>query len=269
MAYPTTLPVYDPFTTPITLAALHHTQRHRDMEADILALATKVGINGSADTSSLDYMLSQAFSDISSNITATTAVNTRVNNIKSGTEALTTPTISSFANAAHNHTNAAGGAQLQTGSLPANAISAVLLSVAETTDLFNNTAIASATWVDFKGNQNFTVTTTGSIIVVNIRARAHLASTTAQTDTSSRVIIDSAGIPQTFMFGGSNTSTGGHFVNPFAGSGFVIVSGLAPGVHTIKTQVYSTAAANNVLYSRNATNPNEEFYVTEILELKK
>lgn len=98
MSFPSSLPSYTPFMTPITLQALQHTSRHAQMEADITAIATKVGINSSADTSSLDYMLA--------------ALGTRINNIKSGAEALTAPTISSFANATHNHQNATGGGVL-------------------------------------------------------------------------------------------------------------------------------------------------------------
>lgn len=58
-AFPNALPEYDPFTTPITLQAFQHTARHRQMEEDIVALATKVGEDGSADPNSFDYLIAQ------------------------------------------------------------------------------------------------------------------------------------------------------------------------------------------------------------------
>lgn len=64
--YPTTLPSYTPFTTPITLAAMGHTNRHKDMERDIVALATKVGVTGSAVPTTLDYLLAHLRTDFNS-----------------------------------------------------------------------------------------------------------------------------------------------------------------------------------------------------------
>lgn len=58
--FPASIPSYDSFTTPITLAEMQHTSRHRQMEQNIVALATKVGIDASADTASLTYKLGQA-----------------------------------------------------------------------------------------------------------------------------------------------------------------------------------------------------------------
>lgn len=54
MAYPTTLPSYTSSDPSKTLDQDNHTQRHNTAQADIVALATKVGIDSSADANSLD-----------------------------------------------------------------------------------------------------------------------------------------------------------------------------------------------------------------------
>ncbi len=177
----------------------------------------------------------------------------------------TTPTITSFVNAVHSHSNNAGGGLLGASALSAHAITNVLLNVQETTDLHNGTVVPATTWTDFLGNKNFTVSDANSIIQVNIRARAHLGSTSAATDTTSRAIIDSAGTPITRYLGGMNSSQASHYANPFAGSCTFFLTGLAAGVHTIKTQVYGTAA-NQAMYCRIVAVPSEEFYATEIIE---
>lgn len=55
--FPDDFPTYDPFSTPITLAALQHTARHRQMEQDIVALATKLGKDEDDNPDSIDYMI--------------------------------------------------------------------------------------------------------------------------------------------------------------------------------------------------------------------
>ena len=62
--FPADTPSYDSFSTPITLAALQHTVRHRQMEEDIVAIATKVGENSSAVTSSHDYKINALEGDV-------------------------------------------------------------------------------------------------------------------------------------------------------------------------------------------------------------
>lgn len=55
MAFPTTLPTYTTSDPAKTLDQDNHTQRHNDVQDDVVAIATKVGINNSADVNSLDY----------------------------------------------------------------------------------------------------------------------------------------------------------------------------------------------------------------------
>lgn len=69
--FPTDLPDYTPFTTPITLRDMAHAERHQQYELDITAVATKVGVTGSADTTSLDYKVSNVVSGLASHIANT------------------------------------------------------------------------------------------------------------------------------------------------------------------------------------------------------
>lgn len=62
--FPADTPSYDPFSTPITLAALQHTLRHRQMEEDIVAIAEKVGETNSVDPTSHDYKIDALEDDV-------------------------------------------------------------------------------------------------------------------------------------------------------------------------------------------------------------
>lgn len=62
--FPADTPSYDPFSTPITLAALQHTLRHRQMEEDIVAIAEKVGETNSVDPTSHDYRIDALEDDV-------------------------------------------------------------------------------------------------------------------------------------------------------------------------------------------------------------
>lgn len=73
--FPTTIPSYSPFSTPITLMAMQHTSRHHQMEQDIVAIATKVGITSSPDGSSLDKKLSDLTSAAATKTGAETLTN--------------------------------------------------------------------------------------------------------------------------------------------------------------------------------------------------
>lgn len=109
--FPADTPSYDPFSTPITLAALQHTVRHRQMEEDIVAIATKVGENSSAVTSSHDYKLSGVAG--SDKAVSKTGIETLTN------KTLTAPTIADFTNAAHDHSDADSGGLLANNSVVA------------------------------------------------------------------------------------------------------------------------------------------------------
>lgn len=57
MSFPNSIPSYTPADPAKTLDEDNHTQRHNSMQDDIVNIATKVGIDNSADTDSIDYRL--------------------------------------------------------------------------------------------------------------------------------------------------------------------------------------------------------------------
>lgn len=71
MPYPVSLPSYVLPDPAKTLDQDNHTQRHTDEEADIVALATKVGIDGSAVTSTIDYKLATVIGGLATHIANT------------------------------------------------------------------------------------------------------------------------------------------------------------------------------------------------------
>jgi hypothetical protein len=112
--FPGDTPSYDPFSTPITLAALQHTLRHRQMEEDIVALASKIGEDASAVSTSHDYKLS----GVAGSDKAVSKAGTETLTNKTLTSpVLTTPTIADFANAAHDHSDAENGGLLANNSV--------------------------------------------------------------------------------------------------------------------------------------------------------
>lgn len=103
MAYPTTL---DSFINPAAtdqVSVVSHSGQHTNANNAIAAIEAKVGINGSAVTTSHDYKLSL--------ITGADKA------IGAASPTIVTPTIASFTNAQHNHQNAAGGGQLAESAL--------------------------------------------------------------------------------------------------------------------------------------------------------
>lgn len=154
---------------------------------------------------------------------------------------------------------------IATAKIADGAVSAVLLDAQESTDFQNGTALPATTWTDFKGNQNFTVTTLGSVIAVTIAASTIIGGSTIAT-ISARIVIDSGGTPINKLISGITNQVAAQYNNPFLGA-TVYFTGLSVGVHTIKTQVYSSGA--NTMYCRALTNLNTEHYRTTIVEIKK
>ncbi len=283
--YPNALPAAGSAVSTDTLAAAGHTALHNTSYDEARAIATKIGIGASTPTNAMVLRGNGAGTSAWAQVGLTTDVTGTLPQANGGTgttsatgtgaavyqtsPTITTPTIADFTNAQHNHTNAAGGGQVGTNALSDNSVTNILLSVEETTDLFSGTALVADTWTDCVANKNFTVTSSTSVILINIRAKAQIGSTSAVSGLTSRVVIDSGGTPINKILGGSNTAGANGYNNPFAGSCQVWITGLSAGVHTVKSQVLSRAA-NSALYLRIATAPLEgESYSTEVIEFKK
>lgn len=152
--------------------------------------------------------------------------------------------------------------------MTAQSINTLRLSVVDSTDLHNGTTCPQGTWVDVRANQNFTVASTDSIIAISIRGCAHLGSPSANVVSNSRIVVDSAGTPINRMLGGVNSGGGNLYGNPLAGADTVYLTGLSAGVHTLKTQFIAVNAAG-ALYLRITSNPLEECFATEVLEMQR
>lgn len=71
MSFPAALPSYTTADPTKTLDADNHTQRHNSTQDDIIALAGKVGVNGSGVTTSHDYLISHLRTDFDARTAAT------------------------------------------------------------------------------------------------------------------------------------------------------------------------------------------------------
>lgn len=109
MAYPTTLDSLVNPTATDKVSVISHALQHSNANDAIEALEAKVGVTSSAVTTSHDYKLSEVTStDVAVGKSASQTLTNKT---------LTTPTIGSFTNATHDHTNAAGGGQLSENAL--------------------------------------------------------------------------------------------------------------------------------------------------------
>jgi hypothetical protein len=67
--FPSSLPSFTNLIANQTLAANNHTARHNDVHAELIAIATRLGITGSLDTSSIEYRLTDLRNDFDSSAT--------------------------------------------------------------------------------------------------------------------------------------------------------------------------------------------------------
>lgn len=134
MAFPSSIPSYIGFTSTHTLAVDQHGSQHNQEQADIVALATKMGTgaststnntvlrgNGTGTTTFDQIHLATDVSGVLSinNGGTNTTTSTGTGSVVLNTSPTTTnevlagqPTISDFTNALHGHTNASSGGKL-------------------------------------------------------------------------------------------------------------------------------------------------------------
>lgn len=186
-SFPTSIPSIASVSSGDTLAAANHASKHNAMKDEIIALATKVGVDSSAVTSTHDYKLSgvtgsdkaasvtgaETLSNktlTSASLTSPTITTPTVTNPTitgggswSGSPTITTPTIASFANASHDHTNSAGGGVLGTSALAANAVTYATAAIATYS---GSQGITSTSFTDITSFTGSVTTHGGSLIVM-------------------------------------------------------------------------------------------------------
>lgn len=137
------------------------------------------------------------------------------------------------------------------------------LQYALAADTWNATALTAGTQNDANANQNFTVNSTASVLLFDVRMNVLFNATGAGiAEVAVRANIDSAGTPVLVKLsadGGPNTlwST--------AGGSWFWLAGFAAGTHTIKIQCSPNVNGN--AYLRAAGVPATEFLTINILEL--
>lgn len=173
--YPTSLDLYTDYNTGDTVQASHINDPHDAIET----IEAKVGVDGSAVTTSHDYKLSEVTS--TDKAVGKTATQTLTN------KTLTTPTIASLANATHTHQNAAGG-----GTLDAAAIAAGTMATAR----LGSGSASSSTFL--RGDNTWASPTgTGDVVgpsSATDNAIARFDNTTGKLIQNSTVTIGDAGV---------------------------------------------------------------------------
>lgn len=168
--FPTATPSYAGFTGSHTLSADNHAAQHNAEQADIIALAGKLGVGASvasvgtilrgtgAGTSAWGQLdlttdvlafsstaLRNVLTDETGTGSAVFATAPVMSNPSitgggswTGSPTILTPTIASLVNAQHDHTNAQGGGQLGTNALQSNIVTGIKLGQAATCSLYKS-----------------------------------------------------------------------------------------------------------------------------------
>lgn len=140
------------------------------------------------------------------------------------------------------------------------ALEAPVLRLAYTAaaDILSGAALAATTWTNAIADQSFSVNSATSYLIVEVRA-AILGNGAAITQYATRALMDGASpVP----LAGAAHAAGGYAVA--SGAAFQ-ANGLAAGAHTIRVQVYATAATT--VYCRAASFPSQEWLAIRVWEL--
>lgn len=194
MAYPTAIPSYLGFTAAHTLAVDTHAAQHNQEQADIIALATKMGTGASTPTTNTVLASTSNGTSSWSQVNLTTMVSsvlpianggTGTTNTTgtgsvvfatapaltgggswSGSPTISTPTIADLTNSQHTHANAAGGGQLNaTNALQNSTVTADKLNLGSQPGVTaTSETTVSPTYADLSGGA------TGPAVTVTIGA---------------------------------------------------------------------------------------------------
>jgi hypothetical protein len=187
--FPTAIPSYLGFTATHTLAADSHAAQHNQAQADITAIATKIGTGASTPTSNKllrgngtgtsAWSQAELTTDVSGVLPVANGGNGTTSTTGSGsavfaisptitTPVLTTPTITDYISANHNHQSAAGGGTLAAQAVPALDLSLQTLYNPYKFSVYRNAALNSGNagsititfdTVNFDTNSNYSTLT--------------------------------------------------------------------------------------------------------------
>lgn len=206
--FPTSIPSYLGFTAGHTLAVDTHAAQHNQEQADITALATKVGTGASTPTSGLVLTASGTGTSAWSPVNLTTMVSGVLPIANGGTGTTSTtgtgsvvystgptisnavlsgkPTVTDFTNAQHTHQNAAGGGLLLPQALPALDLSLQTISnpykfhahpTSDITGIGGTTTTVTLGTEDYDTGSNFAASTFTAPIAGFYQFNANVVST--------------------------------------------------------------------------------------------
>lgn len=296
--YPGAIPSYAGFTSSHTLAADNHAAQSNAGQADIIALATKVGTGASTPTSGLllrgsgtgtsAWAQAGLATDVSGvlpqvnggtgqvSLTALPLLNPAITGTVSGgatysSPILTTPTIADFTSATHTHANNVGGGQLN----GANAITDGTITPAELTSGTGS----SWAWQSYVptvtlngGTTNGNAVITGEYIqigkTVQFRVGYVLGSTTDYTGLTSMFVSLPTSVSATFSANGNLIFGTGQAA--ISGSGYLLALGNISG-STFQLICFGSGGATLSTLAVTGSNPavwvnGAKFYVTGTYE---
>lgn len=256
--FPSSIPTTHTFSSSQYLSnmgTVGHIALHQGLEGEVVALATKVGINSSVDTNSHDYKITSLQTRMTTAETDISAIETDLSNVKSGAEPLSAPTISSFVNSQHDHTNAGEGGQLDTGSLVANAITKATQVINAVGPAITQNINNAAGFTDLTNASGNFESFDGGDLFITVNASGF--KTTNQGRINLRLLIDSTQVPNSTGWCFFFNTLSQH--NAFGWS--AVVTGIPAGTYTVKLQ--ASTASDNVNFN------DDDQYSVSIIELKR
>ncbi len=277
--FPGAQPVFAGFTAGHTLAQDSHAAQHNLEQAEIVAVATKIGTGASTPAAGLILRGNGAGSSVwgqavlttdvtgilpvanggtgQASLTALPLVSPSITGTVPGgatytTPVLTTPTIADFTNAQHDHSDADDGGQLGTNALVADAVtqgSTTIEMSAPTQD------IAASAFTDITGaTGSFTSQDGGDLLVI---ATFGGYKKTGTGPANYRVLIGSTEIPNSVGWVFYWNTLLEHQSNTFV----KLATGIAAGTYTVKMQAKCD--------SNHVSCDNNDYLGVTILELKR
>lgn len=156
--------------------------------------------------------------------------------------------------------------ELPSGALiPVSQQAKLQLDSIASTDLANAAAIAANTWTDLTAALNFSVDDVNSVIEIAVSGNVIGVQSTSNQEIASRLSIDNGAILKNL---GGNGQAASSYANFLAGAGSVYLGGgnLLAGTHSVKVQLYATAAGT--FWCRAASTAYESFAI-RVMEYKR
>lgn len=119
----------------------------------------------------------------------------------------------------------------------------------------------AGTWLALHPDQTFRVDSPVNMVEISVRGSANVGPSVAVAmEMGMRILVDGV----VYRLGGAALNPAVSFMNPFAGSGALSLSGLAAGNHTVRVEMVATQSA--YVYLRAASYTNAEHIAIQVME---